>query len=686
MSVPITTFDHENWTEPHISFEELVSGRRTYLSRQDEEVSAHRRSIAASQKTIGILTKTITASPIIRYVLTASLWERRHWRDTIFVGETFVSIKTFHPDALSAGHLEDVVTISNFKGARILSAKVIGAPSNTTLEDTPSDDKHTLHGKGWPWNALVLALSSCELLFLTGNHRDGPRSTFATVWKPLPRNVSRMEQYGQFMAVDPSLEDKLLDPVKKERFFRIDGSILAMEFLYPPKRLSDTIILALLVFQDGHKLTHLIYTFDLDKGLSTTTSKSRELLRYPTGYYDPPPPPPIPIMMIPVTLPASYILATPLKAVLCKDVLTESPFIANELVPPNSRWVAWARPQRIGKWNTRHDDVYVCSDDGQLLFLSIGRSGDFTITPVDMIGTSLDTAFGILDAGPNKQNGDILVAAGSLGEGALFIAPARSTIQVVQRLPNWGHVCDCLVIPTKAFDIRWSGTAYEPQPRHRLFVCATNGDCRGSLTEIRHGFEAKIGFEIECGAMYPRNMFILPEANHCGKGLYVMITELVGSTLLYIAALGDDARVVDEEELGLDLKGETIMAGVTPSGILTHVTERELRMTRLDQNKKKVRHVFDSRIVAASIGANNHVATAMRDDAAGTTTVEIRHIDSSFETCSLRVPAIRPSTVHWEPVSLCGLRCTSATIKRTWLSNKITRYSHRNLQKRGTRK
>lgn len=436
-----------------------------------------------------------------------------------------------------------------------------------------------------------------------------------------------------------------------------------MEFLCPPRRLSDTAILALLVFRDGHVLTHHIYTFRLDKGLSMIARTTRELTTYPTGYYDPAPAPPIPIMMIPVTLPASYILATPMKAVLYKDVLSESPPIANELVPPNSRWVAWARPHRMGKWNTRHDDVYVCSDDGQLLFLSIDRLGDFTITPVDTIGTTLDTAFGILDVGEEKQDGDILVTAGSMGEGALFIAPARSSIKVVQRLPNWGPVCDCLMIPSKLPEIRYTGISYEPQPRNRLFTCASNGDCRGSLTEIRHGVEAKIGFEIECGEMYPRNVFVLPELGVAAQGIYMMITELVGSTLLYISATGDEARVVEEEESGLDLKAETITAGVTAGGILMHVTENEIRMTRMKEGEKPGLHYAEPRIIAASICLGDSVAFAMRDDATGTVVVEVREVDVGCDTLTLNEPIVGPLTLKWEPVSIAA----EYICERLWL-------------------
>ncbi|KAI5298061.1 hypothetical protein KEM55_003869 [Ascosphaera atra] len=304
-------------------------------------------------------------------------------------------------------------------------------------------------------------------------------------------------------------------------------------------------------------------------------------------------------------------IVTPLKAVLYRNIFSESPPIANELIPPNSKWTAWARPRRTEKWSMQHDDVYVCTDDGQLLFLSIDRSGHFTITSVDMVGTNFDTAFAILDVSAHAPSGDILLAAGSLGDGALFIAPARKSVKVIQRLANWAPSLDCLTLESSVPDLRWDGEAYRLMPGTRLLTCSGNGHDRGAVIELRHGIEAKIGLVIEREPVFVPNIYVMPEI--ANWGLYVLFAEPLYSTLLYIPRSGDEAQAVEGESLGFDLEARTLAAGFTPEGMLVQITERAVNLSLDEQHRTRKEVDPSSKILLAAIdGPTEGIATASK--------------------------------------------------------------------------
>ncbi|KAI5308325.1 hypothetical protein KEM55_006006, partial [Ascosphaera atra] len=169
------------------------------MTREQQQQRQQQRHEARPEKSTALLSQTVSHSPIVQHILPASLYGQDH-RDAILVGQTYIQIKEFISNLHIPGHLEDVTTLSDL-GGRVLSCKVLGLPSNVSLE---MQDEHAYsEARGWPFHVLVLALDSHELLFLTGGLRLGFRSTFISARKPLPSNVSSLEQYGRHMAVDP---------------------------------------------------------------------------------------------------------------------------------------------------------------------------------------------------------------------------------------------------------------------------------------------------------------------------------------------------------------------------------------------------------------------------------------------------------------------------------------------------
>ena len=126
----------------------------------------------------------------------------------MFIGDKFIQIK----ELVSSGHLEEVATKFDFD-AKIVGAKVINVSPELGLEEqmklgadgqkqeSPSSPPPA--DRELPPHILVIVLSSRELLFVYTI--KGPRDSieFVHTKRPLPADVSLLEEYGKHVAVDP---------------------------------------------------------------------------------------------------------------------------------------------------------------------------------------------------------------------------------------------------------------------------------------------------------------------------------------------------------------------------------------------------------------------------------------------------------------------------------------------------
>jgi hypothetical protein len=147
----------------------------------------------------------VIQGPVVQWVLSARI---RHpdKNDVVFVGENYIQIK----ELVESGHLEDVVTKSDFD-AKILGAKVIGIRHDIALEVQikqgatyeSATSPGSLPDQSLPPQLLVMVLSSAELVFLYGADRPVGHLDFVHTRRPLPADVSSLEEYGRHLAVDP---------------------------------------------------------------------------------------------------------------------------------------------------------------------------------------------------------------------------------------------------------------------------------------------------------------------------------------------------------------------------------------------------------------------------------------------------------------------------------------------------
>ncbi len=154
---------------------------------------------------MGILTSTITRSPVYNWIIQARI-RHKDKNDVVCIGDNFVEIK----ELMSEGnHLRDVVTKSDF-GSTIRAARVFGTARKSAVPgldviikaESEEMDLDLPSGQKIPPQILVVALESKELVFLFAVDNDH-HVDFLTSRRPLPEQRSYLEQHGKHVAVDP---------------------------------------------------------------------------------------------------------------------------------------------------------------------------------------------------------------------------------------------------------------------------------------------------------------------------------------------------------------------------------------------------------------------------------------------------------------------------------------------------
>lgn len=256
---------------------------------------------------LGILSRTVFASPFIKSVLSANIRHKK-LNDVVFVGEDSLHIKEIQ----AYGHLRHVATKSNFSG-RILAAKVFGEPRKVQVytEYGQPWNKAAVHAERWSFTAdeadalppeiIVLTLSSRTLMFLWAHQTQTGSVGFHQKTFRLPAGTSRHDRLGSFLAIDPKCraiavaasegrfmlyKTKSLDlwredvrtgedaaPVDDERSISLQGRVMHMEFLSPAKIGDEThvVLLFVLVHNGRTKIT----CYDWDSGTDLSTASAR---------------------------------------------------------------------------------------------------------------------------------------------------------------------------------------------------------------------------------------------------------------------------------------------------------------------------------------------------------------------------------------------------------------------------
>ena len=264
----------------------------------------------------GILSRTILPSPLTKYILPANI-RHKDLTDIVLVGDDSVQLKEIR----DYGRLRHVATKSDFRGGRILAAKVFGDPREVpsiSRVSSPLSKKPSMHRARrsmtgdeqyvLPPEVTVLTLSNRTLMFLWARHTQVGSVTFNQKTISLPAGASQFDRFGAFLAIDPkrramavaAQEGRLIlyktksmetwrseiragsdtIPIEDERIIAFEGRVMHMDFLASGSQLDDfhVVLLLVLVHQGKTKITCFDWDCrqDLDKATARTERVSVE--------------------------------------------------------------------------------------------------------------------------------------------------------------------------------------------------------------------------------------------------------------------------------------------------------------------------------------------------------------------------------------------------------------------------
>lgn len=376
---------------------------------------------------------------------------------------------------------------------------------------------------------------------------------------------------------------------------------MRMEFLHPPDNDPAQIILLLIVSKE--KKSRMIW-YDWN---SANTLRESQLLatRWPLPVDEK-----SPLLLIPLLNLTTFVLICSKTITLYKDLLTGTPTRYVQQLedekdpeePGTSRypplWTQWARPMRSGEDPLTQvaDAIYLCREDGIVQYLEYHKTVDHVLDSTHQagkLGIKADTAFAILDVGPNTA--DLIVASGDASEGGIWrVEPRKDSPILVDAFPNWARLSSFTVVSDSDDSKGTAGDMAEPssagQGQQRILAC-TGINQAGAISELRYGIQASelvqavnLSSDVTRDAMKSGVLGIWAFHGFFGDTeyqfqcheerlkdvTYVLISHPTRTSLLFMS-LEQNPELV--EDVGLNLSARTIFASITARGQLVQVTE-----------------------------------------------------------------------------------------------------------------
>ena len=395
----------------------------------------------------------------------------------------------------------------------------------------------------------------------------------------------------------------------------MEGTILKMEFLHPPRGDPCQVTLLLVLFSKG-RAKFVWYEWS-----SRTTLRESSMLAIahvlPREEYSP-------LLLIPLMMGAAFMLVCEERMTVYKDILTGNPAkyiqsLENIKAPQEPGiskrfplWTQWARPVRCKVH--REDAIYLCREDGIIQYLEFRNDFDNVIDSTHQagrLGINVNTAFAVLDIGPNTM--DLLVAGGDTSPGGLWRVWARQDPKLLNSMANWSPLrCLAVTHDSPVYVRGGSGKALGGSPAfQRLFACTGKGK-HSAVSELRYGYSASEIFSTEItgdltqnGVLGiwafhgffgdPKYQFEGPDSR--SDGTYVLLSHPIQTSLIHIQSRpmtltekdaelnGDTEFTVEVMELGLP--NRTIAAGTTAKGVLILITETAILVSSISIQKFK---------------------------------------------------------------------------------------------------
>jgi hypothetical protein len=487
---------------------------------------------------IGLIYRTITPSPVVKWIFTARIRDVNH-NDIVFVGDSFIHLKEIMPE----GSLHPVASKINFPG-RIKNATFIGQPlpvnEPENLDGKPFDgkilSKHVTLTGSIPPNMLVLVLDTDDLVFLFARTATGGRIHFVQSIYPLPRHRQSDLRLGADIATAPDrdaiaisarhssiylvrfknwaeLDAHVQDnprnwsPVASESLNRIlrkePCSIQRMAFLRPREHKDHAWILALVV---GNQRRSRFVCFNLDERLQTDDEVCNSNLDPELAGPD---------LMVPLEHTSRVILTTNGHFHISEEVFgpnlrfksydinqlaandLEPAVLANSCYKPTFSGTLQAARSRLYA-QAGKEALYLLRVDGVIISLDINGPNSRVPPNYRAVGR-VETASAVGFAYPiftnNLSDIEALVVSGYSGDGEMVSIgdkPSRKLdgrrdfmyMRSLQAFPNWAPTLDMVV--TKC------GESTAHSNTRASVLMASGQQPFGCVSEIRMGLEAEI--------------------------------------------------------------------------------------------------------------------------------------------------------------------------------------------------
>ena len=383
---------------------------------------------------------------------------------------------------------------------------------------------------------------------------------------------------------------------------------MAMEFLHPSEQDPGWIILLLVVHREG-KSRMVWYEWSSVETLRTATLKSKTQV---LGRHEQ-----LPLLLVPLTKSSGFLLVHAKRMTMYRNILTGSlsdhtqhlDMVEDSEEPGSSAnlplWTQWARPMRP-RWHAAADSFYLCREDGIVQYLELNNSDESTIDSshrAGRLGVNVDTAFAILDVGPNTV--DLLVAGGCGSEGGLWSLEPRMDPVSRDKIADIAPLGDLTVKddPDAYPHESYAKTSATRQIQEHMLACMGTGK-NGAISEVLYGLEAPViqpldlqnvigadvlavwAFHVSCGDVQDQS-----ERTKTMQDLtYVVVTHPLQTSILALY-WKRDMEDLDEwnalvnldvqERIGLDYSSRTVFAGITRRGLLLQVTQKSIYLSSL---------------------------------------------------------------------------------------------------------
>ncbi|KAI0165679.1 hypothetical protein GGR57DRAFT_497155 [Xylariaceae sp. FL1272] len=470
---------------------------------------------------------------------------------------------------------------------------------------------------------LVLVLEDGDMVFLACAPTDDGGWRFLSWSTDLARSTKLVDLRVHHMAISSSWDyltlacgDLLLvaqlRPMKQiQRKFSEDGQfddhiigtkthsvkgfIHQIAFLHPgPDKRSQIILLAIVVKHGVSKLV-IVEWHTADPLQAIFRAEDFQGYRLEEDFH-------LPLLVIPLKFECQFLFITEDKIVIGSDVLSGPPNFASFALAVREEtaqyhgihaplWTAWTRPMRnndyfngfsdIRETCAPKDAVYLAREDGWIFFIQIAAdSGIEAAVSMGPLSCNIDTAFasiGIaampIDGRTENITGDLILAGGRTGPGAICKVEPRKSLQEVGPLLSWSPTVDFAVTgdassrqqapADKAYDQR--------QTPEKAFICSGTGGS-GSILEMRYGIQAKIGLDLEYPSPIRHGWVISKYEAIPEDGFWILLALPDHSTILQISHDFSEVSEKDTDTTGFDLSSVTLAVHVATNFVVQVTT------------------------------------------------------------------------------------------------------------------